>query len=321
MELTQLHYFQAVARMQHITKAAKILHISQPALSRAISNLEEELGVSLFERNGNRIVLNPSGVAFLNHVDRIFTELDNGVEAIHTMQGDEYGTVAFASFTAGLVSQPMRDLLLQYPNVKLNHITISHDAIKAGLENGDIDIALTLFPVESALVQWMPVAHDELIALVNCDNPVSRQNSLNLDDIKSQKLAIMSSNFGMKEILEGFCTSAGFSPVISYTGSDSEMAMTLLRHNACIFVLPASVHIWKVEEDRRQMSKGTNPRPFPFRAMRIQNPVCSFSYGISIPKGRVMSKAAFAFFTMLQEYFTSWNLRCEQDGLETLIDL
>ena len=72
MELTQLQYFRTVARIQNITRAAKALHISQPALSRAISRLEEELDASLFERSGNRITLSPSGVAFLNRVDQIF---------------------------------------------------------------------------------------------------------------------------------------------------------------------------------------------------------------------------------------------------------
>lgn len=321
MELTQLQYFRTVARMQHITQASKVLHISQPALSRAISRLEEELGVVLFERSGNRISLSSCGVSFLNRVDQAFRELENGVEEIHTMQDDEYGTVNFAAFTAGLVSEPMRNLLLQYPNIRLNHIVVPHETIKTGLENGSIDIALTLFPVESTLVQWTPIAHDELIVLVNEENPLSQTRKLNLEDLKTQKIAIVSSSFGTREVLEGFCSNAGFSPVLSYVGSDSELAMSLLRQNSCIFVIHASVHVWKVEEDRRQKSKGENSRPFRFRAMRIQNPTCPFNYGICVPKDKLMSKATFTFYTMLREYLTHWNLRCEQEGMDQLVDL
>ena len=321
MELTQLQYFRTVARIQNITRAAKALHISQPALSRAISRLEEELDASLFERSGNRITLSPSGVAFLNRVDQIFKELDNGIEEVHAMQGDEHGTVNFAAFTSGLVSEPMYRLLSEYPNIHLNHMTMNHALIKEGLERGTIDIALTLFPVESTLVQWVPPTRDELIALVNCENPISQTDYLELADIKNEKLAIVASDFGIRDLLEGFCMVAGFSPMISYMGVDSEMAMSLVRRNASIFILPASGHVWKVESSMQSLPSATGNKPFPFRAMRFHNHVCSFQYGIAIPKDKVMSKATYAFYTIMREHLTGWDLRWEQEGFEALLDL
>lgn len=321
MELTQLQYYRTVARIQNITQAAKVLHISQPALSRAISRLEEELEVSLFERSGNRITLSPYGITFLNRVDHIFKELDSGIEEVHAMQGDEHGTVNFAAFTSGLVSDPMCRLLSEYPNIHLNHMTMNHASIKEGVERGSIDIALTLFPIESTLIQWVPTTRDELIALVNCDNPISRQTCLELTDIKDEKLAIVASDFGIRDLLEGFCMVAGFSPSVSYMGVDGEMAMSLVRRNACIFILPASAHIWKVESGMRKTARDEWSRPFSFRAMRFQNPSCQFQYGIAVPKDKVMSQAVYAFYTIMREYLAGWNLRLGNEGLESLLEL
>ncbi len=72
MELLQLKYFQTVARLEHMTKAAEELHIAQPSLSKTIARLEKDLGVPLFDRQGRQITLNSFGKVFLKRVERIF---------------------------------------------------------------------------------------------------------------------------------------------------------------------------------------------------------------------------------------------------------
>ena len=76
MNLNQLYYFQKIAKLQHYHQAAKELNISQPSLSRSISNLEDELGVSLFQKNGRNIELTKYGRIFLEHVNRILEEIN-----------------------------------------------------------------------------------------------------------------------------------------------------------------------------------------------------------------------------------------------------
>ena len=79
MELLQLHYFKVVARTESITKASEELYITQPALSKNISRLENEVGARLFDRVGNRIQLNQFGMAFLKHINKVSSELAEGV--------------------------------------------------------------------------------------------------------------------------------------------------------------------------------------------------------------------------------------------------
>ena len=85
MKLTQLLYFKTVAEMGKVSLAAKKLYVSPPALSIAISNLEKELGVALFDRSNNRVVLNEQGRAYLLHVNQILNDLDQAKLEVQRM--------------------------------------------------------------------------------------------------------------------------------------------------------------------------------------------------------------------------------------------
>ena len=89
MKLTQLLYFKTVAEMGKISLAAKKLYISPPAMSIAIANLEKELGVKLFDRANNKIILNEQGKKYLQHVNQILDDLSLAQKDIQSMQQDE----------------------------------------------------------------------------------------------------------------------------------------------------------------------------------------------------------------------------------------
>ena len=89
MKLTQLLYFKTVAEMGKISLAAKKLYISPPAMSIAIANLEKELGVKLFDRANNKIILNEQGKKYLQHVNQILDDLSLAQKDIQSMQHDE----------------------------------------------------------------------------------------------------------------------------------------------------------------------------------------------------------------------------------------
>lgn len=82
MNLYHLRYFSTLAHIEHYTKAADILAITQPSLSYAISTLEEELGVKLFEKNGRNVTLTKYGKVFLNDVEEVLNRLDSSVNSL-----------------------------------------------------------------------------------------------------------------------------------------------------------------------------------------------------------------------------------------------
>ena len=88
MKMTQLLYFKTVAEAGKISIAARKLYVTAPAVSIAIGNLEKELGVQLFERTNNRIVLNEYGKAYLQYVNQIFDELSQAKQTVQTMRAE-----------------------------------------------------------------------------------------------------------------------------------------------------------------------------------------------------------------------------------------
>ena len=94
MELQQLRYFREVAEREHVTRASEKLFVSQSAVSRAVTQLEEELEVPLFYRQGRTLVLSPYGRVFLEHVNRALSILESGKWLLSEQAGEESGTVS-----------------------------------------------------------------------------------------------------------------------------------------------------------------------------------------------------------------------------------
>ena len=92
MDLQQLKYFQTIARLEHVSRAAEELYVAQPSLSRAIARLEEELGVPLFDRQGRHIQLNHLGRAFLKYVEEAFDKLEEGKREVEDLASFGAGT-------------------------------------------------------------------------------------------------------------------------------------------------------------------------------------------------------------------------------------
>lgn len=102
MELLQLQYFRELARNGHLSRTAEALHIAQPSLSQTIKRLESEVGIPLFDRVCNRIVLNDSGRIFLKYTDQIFAALDHAALELEEIQGREEKTVTLYICSASM---------------------------------------------------------------------------------------------------------------------------------------------------------------------------------------------------------------------------
>lgn len=147
MEWEQLEYFQTLARIQHVTKAAETLSITQPALSRSIVRLENYLGVPLFDRQGRSITLNKYGERFLKRVDSIIKEFTEGKEEIQSLLQPDQGEVSLGFLhTLGTTIVPnligaFKD---QYPNVHFQLNQSHSNQLLDKLKSGELDLCLLL---------------------------------------------------------------------------------------------------------------------------------------------------------------------------------
>ena len=113
MNLNQLIYFATLAQLQHVTRASEKLNIAQPSLSKAIANLEQELGVDLFEKQGRNVVLTRQGKLYLDYVEKALESLEEGRSALQRMQ-TELDQRIDIGFVSSLQARMMPQLLADY---------------------------------------------------------------------------------------------------------------------------------------------------------------------------------------------------------------
>jgi LysR family transcriptional regulator, nitrogen assimilation regulatory protein len=168
VDVRALRCFVAVASAGSISRAAEVVHLAQPALSLQIKNLEEELGVVLFERTPKGVVLTESGHRFLAHARDILRRLDFAFEDIRAGALNPSGNVAigFSQSVARLLTVPLvRETLARWPDVRLQIVEMSTGYIPENLRNGHLDVGMT-FKAETSPGLHFEHLIDEILVLI-----------------------------------------------------------------------------------------------------------------------------------------------------------
>lgn len=194
MDTQHLHAFVAIAEQGSFSAAAERLHLTQPAISKRIALLEEQLKASLFDRIGRQIALTQAGQLLLSKAKLILGEVAATQRAIADLQGDIQGKLSIAtSHHVGLHYLPpyLRDFSMRYPQVKLDlHFLDSEQAYHEILQ-GRFDIAtITLALQQDARLQSETLWHDQLHFVVAPTHALATQSHIQLADL-SQHQAIM----------------------------------------------------------------------------------------------------------------------------------
>ncbi len=151
MEIRVLNYFLTVIREQGITRAAEVLHITQPTLSRQLAQMEEELGIRLFERGSRRITLTNEGLLLRRRAEEILQLVDKTEKELIEQDQQIEGKVTFGCGEIGSV-QLLPDLIEsfheKYPHVTFDIYSATADNVKEQMDKGLVDIGLLLEPID-----------------------------------------------------------------------------------------------------------------------------------------------------------------------------
>jgi len=291
MEFLQLKYFQAVAQLEHMTKAAKALNVSQPSLSNSIHRLEKTLGVPLFERQGRHIKLNAFGKTYLRRVERAFLELEEGEREITDMAGLDRGVISISVTLPYVLPTLLRKFLTLHPHVRIIQRQLGSILdIKNELENAEIDFCISSTPVTGPDIEWLPLVKEELCLTVSKDHPLASRKSISLIEAANEPFITLSSKSNFREITDGFCRQAGFEPQIAFELEEASAIQNLVEMGLGItFTLPLSL--------------GENMSRQKTVQLRITDPVCQRIFGISWNRKHFLSQAAVHFRQFVIEYF------------------
>lgn len=194
MNLSQLYYFRKLAELQHYTKAAKELFITQPTLSGSISSLEQELGVSLFQKAGRNVELTKYGAEFLKYVNASLEQLDKGIAIMKGYSGEGDGGVIDLGCIITLQTEFLPRLLNGYSSVnerktEFNINQKPSQELLCGIVEGKHDVAFCAFDaLYNDKLHQIPVAEQHLVVAMSPSSPLASKPYLTPGDLKGESL-------------------------------------------------------------------------------------------------------------------------------------
>ena len=211
MELLQLRYFLAVAESEHMTSTAKLLHIAQPALTQSIHRLEQELGVSLFERAGRGIRLSPAGAYVRDRVKPAMETLENVARDVQLFQQGEQGVVRVGVHAASGVAI---DGIAAYSELNPH---VSFEITQDERERHRDVIVTTITPRGSSTVENAveKTPFSERIGIVV---PASSAlgDTASLADFANERFIALAGSRRFREVCDTFCARRAFTPHIAF---------------------------------------------------------------------------------------------------------
>lgn len=252
MEIRVLRYFLTVVREEGINRAAEVLHITQPTLSRQLSQLEEEVGVKLFHRGAKKITLTNEGILLrrraeeiLSLVDRTQRELtwqDEFVEGRIVIGGGELAAMQ-------VLSEIIERFREKYPLVTFDIFTGNADLVKEQMEKGLIDIGVLLEPIDIEKFEFIRLKGKERwVVLMRPEDSLTEKENISAKDLENMPLILPRRMNVQNELYNWFGDSFQEKQVLFTSNLATNSALMVQRGLAYSLVIEGSIPFWDKEK-------------------------------------------------------------------------
>lgn len=290
MEWHQLENFIAVAELKHFTKAAKKQMISQPALSRSIIKLEQELGIPLFIRDGRTITLTRYGTIFLKKAQQAQARIREGIEEIQEVISPDGGEISVAflhTLGANLIPQLIVDYKKIYPNVTFQLFEGANNYLLEKVEKGLADLCLTSPPVPRENIEWTTLITEPLYLVVPYNHYLANQSSVSISSLENEDFISFKKGYGLRYIFDQICTHLQLKPTITFEGEEVPTIAGFIAVGLGIAVLPKTKEL-----DESKM-----------KLLPIDDYPCNRSIAIATLSDHYLSPATRKFKSFVIDYF------------------
>lgn len=243
--LRRLRYFHKVADTLNFRRAAAELNITQPALSRAITLLEQDLGVILLKRSNAKVSLSRAGRTFVLECDRVLNTLNHAVEETRRVARGEIGSLAIGytdTAIAGVIPDIIETFRQAVPGVTILLRQMPTCAQVQMLRSGQLDVGLMTGPTDNDTFSTVPVQRDRLVALVPKVHKYACRGSLRLCELAPEPFVLGDPNDWViyNRMLLQICERAGFAPRIVQTAPEIQAIIGLVSCGLGVTVMPES---------------------------------------------------------------------------------
>ncbi len=239
MEVDQLRYFLRVAERGNFTRAAEELRISQPALSRSIQKLEEELGQPVFERKTRSVALTEAGLLLQSRAQQILTLIeDTKSEISDDGQSGQIRVGAIPTIAPYFLPGLLRQFSAEFPKATIIVQEDTTDKLLHRCTQGEIDLAILALPVPAKYLEVEELFQEELLLVLPLEHPLVNKAQIRLTDIKSYPFVLLDEAHCLSDNIVSFCRQRSFHPVAVEQTSQLAMVQELVSLSHGISMIP-----------------------------------------------------------------------------------
>jgi LysR family cyn operon transcriptional activator len=290
MLVRPIRYLKAVADHGSFTRAAAALHVSQPALSQQIRELEERMGVQLLDRSGRTVRPTDVGEAYLRHVRRALDELEVGGRAIRDVQDLSSGalrlgfTPSFAIYLLGPLIRRYRD---RFPGIVLTITEMAQEEIELALGADALDLGLAFSDVLAEDVEWLPLHTERLSLIVGQRHPAANgDREMDTAALAAEPLALLGPTFATRATVDRYLRRNGVHPHVAVEANSIAAIVEIVRLAGLATILPE-----RVAQEQRGLC-----------ILRLTPAIDSRRVALLQRRGGYRSAASRAFVAVAQDY-------------------
>lgn len=238
MDIKQLTYFLTIVEEGSISRAAEKLHMAQPPLSHQLKLLEDELKVTLIQRNTRKLQITAEGLALSQRAKQLLQFMDTTVKEVKDISEGRLGTLSIGTVSsagAALLPSHIQNFLKQYPDISFQILDESTNRIVELLHDGVIDIGIVCTPYNNKMLEALNLANGPMVA-VSTDLPwKNTKHSISLTDIKNERLIVQERY--EKNITE-LCRKSDFEPKIFCKSNDVRTLLLWASNGIGLAIVP-----------------------------------------------------------------------------------
>lgn len=244
MDVRTLQAFVEVARRGGFSRAGKVLHLTQPAVSKAVKALEEDLGQVLLVRQGRRVTLTDAGRIVFDRAQGVLSALHAIEEEVAEVGAVRRGRVRFGvppMVGAAFFPPVLGDFRAAYPGVTLELREEGARSIEALVLDGGIDVGATVLPSDAVAFEVVPLMRDVLRAVVHPGSPLARRRSVALRDLERVPFVLYRADFALHGHILDACRQVGFAPRVAAESSQWDFMAAMVAADMGVALLPLTI--------------------------------------------------------------------------------
>ena len=243
MELRALRAFVEVVRQGGFSRAAKTVFATQSTVSKAVKQLEDELGLPLLDRIGHRSALTAAGEIVFRRAQAMLAERDDLVAELEDLRGLKRGVLRFGLAPVGgdvLFAPAFAVFRSRYPGVEIQLVEHGSKRLEEMVLAGEVDLAAALLP-ESEAFEWRDVRREPIDALVPADHPLAHEACVELKALADSPFILFEAGFALNPIILDACRQAGFTPAVTARSSQIPFIIELVAAKLGVGFLPRMI--------------------------------------------------------------------------------